>query len=74
MYSTTNSVQKILSKRELEVMELLLNGERTKNISIKLNLKINTISTYKKLIYYKIGVDNIIDLYKYAQNFEFNKV
>jgi DNA-binding NarL/FixJ family response regulator len=74
MYSTTNSVQKILSKRELEVMELLLNGERTKNISIKLNLKTNTISTYKKLIYYKIGVDNIIDLYKYAQNFEFNKV
>ena len=74
MYSTTNSVKKILSKRELEVMELLLNGERTKNISIKLNLKTNTISTYKKLIYYKIGVDNIIDLYRYAQNFEFNKV
>ena len=74
MYSTNKSVQKILSKRELEVMELLLNGERTKNISIKLNLKTNTVSTYKKLIYYKIGVDNIIDLYKYAQNFELNKV
>ena len=55
-------------------MELLLNGERTKNISIKLNLKSNTVSTYKKLIYYKMGVDNIIALYKYTQNFELNKV
>jgi two-component system response regulator EvgA len=74
MYSATKSVQKNLSKRELEIMELLLNGERTKNISIKLNLKSNTVSTYKKLIYYKMGVDNIIALYKYTQNFELNKV
>lgn len=74
MYSATKPVQKNLSKRELEIMELLLNGERTKNISIKLNLKTNTVSTYKKLIYYKMGVDNIIDLYKYTQNFELNKV
>ena len=57
-----------LSKREKEIMQLLLSGENNKSISQKLELKSNTVSTYKKLIYYKIGVDNLIDLFKYAQS------
>jgi DNA-binding NarL/FixJ family response regulator len=57
-----------LSKREKEIMQLLLSGESNKSISQKLELKSNTVSTYKKLIYYKIGVDNLIDLFKYAQS------
>jgi DNA-binding NarL/FixJ family response regulator len=56
-----------LSKREKEIVELLINGESNKSISKKLELKSNTVSTYKKLIFYKIGVDNLIDLFKYAQ-------
>jgi DNA-binding NarL/FixJ family response regulator len=57
-----------LSKREKEIVELLINGENNKSISKKLELKSNTVSTYKKLIFYKIGVDNLIDLFKYAQS------
>jgi len=57
-----------LSKREKEIMELLLNGENNKSISKALSLKSNTVSTYKKLIFYKMGVNNIIDLFKYAQS------
>ena len=57
-----------LSKREKEILELLIKGESNKSISQKLELKSNTVSTYKKLIYYKIGVDNLIDLFKYAQS------
>lgn len=57
-----------LSKREKEIMELLLNGENNKSISKALSLKSNTVSTYKKLIFYKMGVSNIIDLFKYAQS------
>ncbi len=57
-----------LSKREKEIMQLLLSGENNKSISKKLELKSNTVSTYKKLIFYKIGVDNLIDLFKYAQS------
>ena len=49
-------------------MELLLNGENNKSISKALSLKSNTVSTYKKLIFYKMGVNNIIDLFKYAQS------
>jgi DNA-binding NarL/FixJ family response regulator len=57
-----------LSKREKEIMELLLSGENNKSISKALSLKSNTVSTYKKLIFYKVGVNNIIDLFKYAQS------
>ncbi len=57
-----------LSKREKEILELLLNGENNKSISKALSLKSNTVSTYKKLIFYKMGVNNIIDLFKYAQS------
>ena len=60
-----------LSKREKEIVELLINGESNKSISQKLELKSNTVSTYKKLIYYKIGVDNLIDLFKYAQSVKY---
>jgi DNA-binding NarL/FixJ family response regulator len=62
-----NSKFKNLSKRELEVLQLLINGEKTINISKKLNIKSNTVSTYKKLIYYKIGVENVIQLYEYVK-------
>ena len=60
-----------LSKREKEILELLIKGESNKSISQKLELKSNTVSTYKKLIYYKIGVDNLIDLFKYAQSVKY---
>jgi two-component system invasion response regulator UvrY len=65
----TESTDKFLtlSKREKEIMELLLNGENNKSISKALSLKSNTVSTYKKLIFYKVGVSNLIDLFKHAQ-------
>jgi len=40
-----------LSVRELEVLHYLLNGYRTKEISVTLGLKINTISTIKMIIF-----------------------
>lgn len=65
----TESTDKFLtlSKREKEIMELLLNGENNKSISKALSLKSNTVSTYKKLIFYKVGVSNLIYLFKHAQ-------
>jgi two-component system invasion response regulator UvrY len=59
-----------LTDREKEVMDFLLKGAMVKEISISLSIKSNTVSTYKKLIYYKIGVDNNIDLFKLAQKFK----
>ena len=62
-----------LSDREREILELMLQGESVKGISTSLSLKSNTISTYKKLIFYKTGVDNNIDLYKLARKHKIAK-
>jgi two-component system uhpT operon response regulator UhpA len=57
----------ILSKREKEVLDLMLQGAQVKDISASLELKSNTISTFKKSILYKMKVKNNIELFKLAQ-------
>lgn len=57
----------ILSKREREVLELILQGTQVKDISASMELKSNTISTFKKNILSKVGVNNNIELFKLAQ-------
>ena len=57
----------ILSKREKEVLDLMLQGAQVKDISASLELKSNTISTFKKNILSKIGVKNKIELFNLAQ-------
>jgi DNA-binding NarL/FixJ family response regulator len=56
----------ILSKREREVLNLILQGAQVKDISASLELKSNTISTFKKNILSKTGVNNNIELFKLA--------
>ena len=53
-----------LSKREIEIALLILDGKRTLDIAEELRIKPNTVSTIKKNIFYKIGVKTVIDLYK----------
>ena len=56
----------ILSKREREVLDLILQGTQVKDISASMELKSNTISTFKKNILSKVGVSNNIELFKLA--------
>ena len=60
----------ILSKREREVLDLILQGTQVKDISASLELKSNTISTFKKNILFKVGVNNNIELFKLAQEYK----
>lgn len=60
----------ILSKREREVLDLILQGTQVKDISASLELKSNTISTFKKNILSKVGVNNNIELFKLAQEYK----
>jgi len=58
-----------LSSRETEVCNLLLAGNSTNKIAEVLNIKCNTVSTYKRLILKKTNTNNLIQLYevyKYA--------
>ncbi|TDG36897.1 response regulator transcription factor [Pedobacter changchengzhani] len=51
-----------LSKRELEVAELLTKGIGVLQISNQLNLRMGTVSTYKVRLFQKLKIKSIIDL------------
>jgi len=53
-----------LTKREFEVALLIIEGETTGAISQKLVIKSNTVSTLKKMIFLKLGINSEIALYK----------
>ena len=56
----------ILSERESEIAMLILDGKKTNDIANQLKLKSNTVSTLKKRIFDKVGVESSIQLYKLA--------
>jgi len=53
-----------LSKREIEVCNLLLMGNCTNKIAELLNIKCNTVSTIKKSIFNKTKTATLIELYE----------
>lgn len=53
---------KKLSTREIEVLNLLANGKRNKEIAQGLSINEKTVSTYKTRLLKKLNVDNIADL------------
>ncbi|MGV3600193.1 MAG: response regulator [Dyadobacter fermentans] len=56
-----------LSQRELEVMDMLIEGYWTKEIAIKLNLTESSVSTYKSRIFDKLKVSTLIEMFKKVQ-------
>ena len=64
--SVNNNLFYVLSKREFEVLSLILDGKRTIEIALVLGMKSNTVSTYKKNIFLKLRVNSSIELYKLA--------
>ncbi len=58
-----------LSTREHEIVRLVCEGHGTKEIANMLGLKLNTISTFKRQIFDKLSVNNVVELiemYKFA--------
>ena len=53
-----------LTKREIEISSLILEGESTTAIAKKLGIKANTVSTIKRMIFLKLGIHSEIALYK----------
>ncbi len=56
----------VLSAREREVLQLLAEGLRTKEISRELQLSVKTVETHRKKIMEKIGIQTIAGLTRYA--------
>jgi two-component system, NarL family, invasion response regulator UvrY len=51
-----------LSNREIDVMQSLVNGLSVAEISLKLNIQVSTVSTYKHRIFEKMEISNIVEL------------
>jgi DNA-binding NarL/FixJ family response regulator len=53
-----------LTKREIEISLLILEGDTTNAIAKKLGIKSNTVSTIKRMVFLKLGIHSEIALYK----------
>ena len=60
------SVRSVLTPREIEVLQLLVEGKSTKQTASALGVSIKTIEAHRQHIMKKLNIDNIVDLIKYA--------
>lgn len=61
-----SEVEKILSKREIEVLVLVCREMSSSEIAEKLFLSVGTVDTHRKNIMNKLGVSNTVGLVKFA--------
>ena len=57
-----------LTERELQIAEMYAEGLGNLEIANKLDIKQNTVSTLKKRIFNKLGVDNFVELIELMKN------
>jgi DNA-binding NarL/FixJ family response regulator len=58
--------QKVLSDREIEVMNLIVQGFINKEIAEQLNIALSTVVTHRRNIMEKLGVKSVSALTIYA--------
>jgi len=51
-----------LTKRELEVVKMYVDGMGNLEIANELGLKQNSVSTMKKRVFEKLGIDSLVEL------------
>jgi len=56
----------VLTDREQEVLQLMAEGESTKQIALKLHISIKTVETHRRQIMNKLGIHSVAELTKYA--------
>jgi len=57
-----------LSTREMEIMLMLVNGKKVKDIATELDLSISTVFTYRVRIFEKLKIKSNVELTHYAIN------
>jgi len=60
-----------LSNRELEVTNLMMEGLAAMEISVRLNLQLSTVSTYKKRVFDKLNVANVVGLIEKSRYYNY---
>jgi DNA-binding NarL/FixJ family response regulator len=64
--SADSSLFSLLTGREREVLQLIVEGRTTKEIAASLHVSVKTIETHRQQIMNKLNVTNIPELVKYA--------
>lgn len=62
----TRGAFEILTSRQREILQLIAEGYTTKDISLKLNLSINTIETHRSQLMERLGIHDLAGLVRYA--------
>jgi DNA-binding NarL/FixJ family response regulator len=61
-----SSAATVLTNREREVLQLIAEGNTTKEIAARLNVSVKTVETHRRQIMEKLGIFSIAELTKYA--------
>ena len=61
-HHTVRRLRDVLTSRQLEIAEHLARGHSTTEIALMAGLHISTVSRFKATIFYKLGIDNILNL------------
>jgi DNA-binding NarL/FixJ family response regulator len=61
-----NKVETILTKREIEILQLICRENTNQQIAEQLFLSVGTVDTHRKNIIQKLGVNNTVGLVRYA--------
>jgi DNA-binding NarL/FixJ family response regulator len=69
---TTGNPFANLSKKEIEVLTYLVQGKTTREISVLLNLRVSTISTYKLRVFRKLNVSDMMELIALTKKYPLN--
>ncbi|CAI8703229.1 DNA-binding response regulator [Chryseobacterium sp. IT-36CA2] len=59
-------IREPLTRREMEILKLICDGNSSKDISEKLFISINTVETHRKRILLKLNAKNSVGIVKYA--------
>lgn len=65
-HRANNSTSFFLSKRELEILKLIVDEFKNKDIAEQLNISVSTVETHKKNLIKKLQVKTTVGLVKYA--------
>ena len=55
-----------LSRREQEVMTMMLSGQRLKEIAARLDISVKTVTTHRSRLMKKLRVEDNLGLYRYG--------
>jgi len=64
--SGSGNGHKKLSPREREVMMMILDGRRLKEIAATLEISVKTVTTHRSRLLRKLGLDDNLGLYRYG--------